>query len=303
MKSKKSNSKQAYNSEESKTKEIQSRSMWSEAGGRLKRNKAAMLGLITIIAIILIAIFADFIAPYHYAEQNLRAKSLPPSREHLLGTDHLGRDVLSRLIYGSRTSILVGFLGVGFSLLLGVPLGAIAGYYGGKVDSIIMRFCDIFLAIPAILLAIAIVSALGGSTINVMIAVGISYTPRFARLIRGSVLSIREEEFIEGAKCLGASDARIIMKHILPNAMAPIIVQSTLNVAGAILSAAGLSYIGLGAKPPTAEWGQMLSSGQDHIRNAWWMSTFPGVAIAITVLALNLFGDGLRDALDPRLKD
>ena len=225
-----------------------------------------------------------------------------PSGAHWLGTDEFGRDILARLIHGARVSLKVGILAVGLSIIVGGILGAISGFYGGTIDNIIMRAMDIFLAVPSILLAIAIVSALGPSMINLMIAISVSSVPTYARIVRASVLSIRDQEFIEAAKAIGASNTRIIFKHIIPNALAPVIVQGTLGVANAILSIAGLSFIGLGIQPPAPEWGSMLSGGRQYLRYAWWVTTFPGLAIMITILSLNLLGDGLRDALDPRLK-
>jgi peptide/nickel transport system permease protein len=278
------------------------RSQWAEVWRRLRRNRMAMFGLSIIILIVLTALFADAIAPYGYREQDLRRIADPPGKDHLLGTDDLGRDILSRIIFGARVSLQVGFVAVSIALLTGGTLGALAGYYGGRLDNVVMRFMDVLLAIPSILLAIAIVSAFGGGLINVMVAVGISNIPIYARVVKASVISIKEQEFIEAARAIGASDRRIILKHILPNSMAPIIVQGTLGVAIAILSAAGLSFIGLGIEPPTPEWGAMLSSGRHLIRRAPHVATFPGVAIMITIFALNLLGDGLRDALDPRLK-
>ncbi|TVR68802.1 MAG: ABC transporter permease [Spirochaetaceae bacterium] len=278
------------------------RSQWAEVWRRLRRNWMAMFGLAIIIVIFFTAIFAEVIAPYDYRTQNLRRIADPPSREHLLGTDDLGRDILSRIIYGARVSLQVGFVAVSISLILGGTLGALAGYYGGRLDNVVMRFMDVLLAIPSILLAIAIVSAFGGGLVNVMVAVGIATIPVYARIVKASVISIKEQEYIEAARAIGATDLRIILKHILPNSMAPIIVQGTLGVAIAILSAAGLSFIGLGIEPPTPEWGAMLSSGRHLIRRAPHVATFPGVAIMITIFALNLLGDGLRDALDPRLK-
>ncbi|MCG8479966.1 MAG: ABC transporter permease [Spirochaetales bacterium] len=279
-----------------------SRTQWAEVWRRLRRNWMAMIGLGIIVLIALTAIFADVIAPYDFREQNLRLVANPPSREHLLGTDDLGRDILSRIIHGARVSLQVGFVAVSISLVVGGTLGALAGYYGGNLDNVVMRFMDVLLAIPSILLAIAIVSAFGGGLLNVMIAVGIATIPVYARIVKASVMSIKEQEFIEAARAIGATDLRIILKHILPNSMAPIIVQGTLGVAIAILSAAGLSFIGLGIEPPTPEWGAMLSSGRHLIRRAPHVATFPGLAIVITIFALNLLGDGLRDALDPRRK-
>ncbi len=279
-----------------------SRTQWAEVWRRLRRNWMAMFGLAIIILIALTAIFADVIAPYDYREQNLRLVADPPSRQHILGTDDLGRDILSRIIHGARVSLQVGFVAVSISLIVGGTLGALAGYYGGNLDNVVMRFMDVLLAIPSILLAIAIVSAFGGGLLNVMIAVGIATIPVYARIVKASVMSIKEQEFIEAARAIGATDLRIILKHIIPNSMAPIIVQGTLGVAIAILSAAGLSFIGLGIEPPTPEWGAMLSAGRHLIRRAPHVATFPGLAIVITIFALNLLGDGLRDALDPRLK-
>ncbi|MBU5311670.1 ABC transporter permease [Tissierella carlieri] len=280
------------------------RSQWSEVWRRLRKNKMAMLGLTIIVILILLALFADIIADYEEVaiKMNTSIRLQGPSKEHILGTDELGRDIFARMIHGARVSLKVGIIAVGIAIIIGGTLGAIAGFYGGKLDNVIMRAMDIFLAIPSILLAIAIVSALGTSMLNLMIAVGISSIPSYARIVRASVLSIKDQEFIEAAKAIGAKDTRIILKHILPNSMAPIIVQGTLGVAGAILSTAGLSFIGLGIQKPAPEWGAMLSSGRQFIREAWHVTTFPGIAIMITILSLNLLGDGLRDALDPRLK-
>ncbi|MDX8335741.1 ABC transporter permease [Cetobacterium sp. C33] len=280
------------------------RSQWAELWKNLKRNKMALLGLIIIVIIVLLAIFADQIANYDQVviKQNLRMRLKPPSAQHWLGTDEFGRDIFARLVHGARVSLKVGILAVGIAIAIGGFLGAVAGYYGGKLDNIIMRIMDIFLAVPSILLAIAIVSALGPNLLNLMIAVSISSVPRYARIVRASVLSIRDQEFIEAARAIGANDARIICRHIIPNSLAPVIVQGTLGVAGAILSTAGLSFIGLGIQPPAPEWGSMLSGGRQYLRYAWWVTTFPGVSIMITILSLNLLGDGLRDALDPRLK-
>lgn len=279
-------------------------SQWKEVWRRLRKNKMAVLGLIILVIIILLAIFANVIADYETVviKQNLAERLQAPSSKHLLGTDEFGRDILARMIHGARVSIKVGLLAISISIIAGGILGAISGFYGGLIDNIIMRIMDIFLAVPSILLAIAIVSALGPSITNLMISISVSYIPSFARIVRASVLSIRDQEFIEAARAIGASNTRIILKHIIPNALAPVIVQGTLGVAGAILSIAGLSFIGLGIQPPAPEWGSMLSGGRQYLRYAWWVTTFPGVAIMITILSLNLLGDGLRDALDPRLK-
>jgi peptide/nickel transport system permease protein len=261
-----------------------------------------MFGLSVILILVFMAIFADFIAPYSYSKQNLTHTFETSSKQFLLGTDEFGRDILSRLIYGARISLQVGFIAVGIALVVGGMLGAIAGYYGGWMDNVLMRAMDVMLSIPGILLAIAIAAALGPGLFNLMIAVGISAVPNYARIIRGSVLSIREMEFIEAAHAVGSSDLRIILKHIIPNSMAPIIVQSTLGVAAAILNAAGLSFIGLGIQPPYPEWGAMLSGGRQYIRDYPHLTLYPGLTIMITILALNFLGDGLRDALDPKLK-
>ena len=280
------------------------RSQWREVWRMLTKNKMAMLGLFILLFLIVLALFADIIYDYDsiVIKQNLAHRLQGPSGAHWLGTDEFGRDILARLIHGARVSLKVGILAVGLSIIVGGILEAISGFYGGTIDNIIMRAMDIFLAVPSILLAIAIVSALGPSMINLMIAISVSSVPTYARIVRASVLSIRNQEFIEAAKAIGASNTRIIFKHIIPNALAPVIVQGTLGVANAILSIAGLSFIGLGIQPPAPEWGSMLSGGRQYLRYAWWVTTFPGLAIMITILSLNLLGDGLRDALDPRLK-
>jgi len=279
------------------------RSQWLEVWRRLKQNKAALVGMFIISILILSAIFAPWIAPYHFDDQDLMRTFQSPSREHLLGTDNFGRDIMSRIIYGARISLMVGFIAVSISLIVGGFLGAVAGYYGGRLDNIIMRIIDILMAIPSILLAISIVASLGPGLRNVMIAVGIATIPTYARIVRASVITLKDQEFIEAARAVGANDMRIIVKHIMPNSLAPIIVQGTLGVANAILSAAGLSFIGLGFQPPTPEWGAMLSQGRQYIRDYWHMTTFPGLTIMTTIFGLNLLGDGLRDALDPRLKN
>ena len=280
------------------------RSQWLEVWQRLKRNKMAMLGLVIMTFVVFAAILAGFIADYESVviAQNLGERLQGPSARYWLGTDEFGRDIFARLIHGARVSLLVGVLSVGISIMIGGALGAVAGYYGSRLDDMIMRVMDIFLAVPSILLAIAIVSALGASLTNLMLAIAISNIPTFARVVRASVLSLRDQEFIEAARAIGASDARIIFRHIIPNSLAPVIVQGALGVAIAILSTAGLSFIGLGIQPPEPEWGSMLAGGRQYLRHAWHVTTFPGLAIMITILALNLLGDGLRDALDPRLK-
>ncbi len=268
----------------------------------LSKSPLAMLGLVIVLLLIFCAIFADVIAPYSYSKQNLMHAFESPSSKHLFGTDEFGRDIFSRVIYGSRISLVVGFIAVGIAILFGGILGAVAGYYGGVLDNLIMRSMDILLSIPSTVLAISIAAALGPGLLNLMIAVGISSTPAYARVMRGSVLSVKGQEFVEAARAVGSNDRRIILRHIIPNCMAPIIVQSTLGVASAILATAGLSFIGLGIQPPVPEWGAMLSGARAYIRDYAYMTFFPGFAIMLTILALNFLGDGLRDALDPKLK-
>ena len=280
------------------------RSMALEIWRRLKKNKMAMLGLTILVMLALTAIFADVIADY---DTKVIAQDIPnrlqgPSMEHWCGTDEFGRDIFARLVHGSRVSLVVGLISVSISLFIGGALGAIAGYYGGRVDNVIMRIMDIFLAVPSILLAMTIVAALGTSLVNVMLAIGVSGVPGYARIVRASVISIKDQEFVEASRAIGAKSPTTIFREILPNCLAPIIVQATLSVAGAILSTASLSFIGLGVQPPSPEWGAMLSGGRNYLRDALHLTLFPGLAIVITILALNLLGDGLRDALDPRLK-
>lgn len=268
----------------------------------LMENKAAMAGAIIIAIYILVALFAPLLAPYDPFEIDLKNKLVPPSADHWMGTDDKGRDILSRIIFGSRLSMGVGFASVAFGALFGIILGLVAGYYGKWVDSVIMRMMDVMLAFPGILLALAIISALGPSLINVTIAVGAFSVPLFARIVRGSTLEVKRLEYIDAIRSLGANDATIIFKHIFPNILSPIIVQATLRLATAILSAAGLSFLGLGAQPPSPEWGTMLSNGRDFLFSAPYIALFPGLAISILVLGFNIFGDGLRDAFDPRMK-
>lgn len=279
------------------------RSMFGEVMSRLVRNKKAMLGVTLLIVVITACILAPIIAPYDYDAQNVSIKFTQPNSEYIMGTDNLGRDIFSRLLYGGRITLLVGFVATGISAIFGIVLGAIAGYYGGRTDNMIMRILDIFMAMPQLLLAIAISTVMGPGIKSALIAVGVSATPGFARMVRGPILSIKDQEFVEAARAIDAKDSRIIFKHILPNVLSPIIVQSTLGVATSIIAAASLSFLGLGVQPPYPEWGAMLSSARIYIVDYGYMVTFPGLAIALVVIALNLFGDGLRDALDPRLKD
>ncbi|WP_026581762.1 ABC transporter permease [Bacillus sp. J33] len=266
------------------------------------QNKAALVGAIIILVYILMAVFAPLLAPYSPYEIDLENKLTPPSPDHWMGTDDKGRDILSRILYGSRLSMGVGFAAVLFGAFFGIIFGLVAGYYGKWVDTIIMRMMDVMLAFPGILLALAIIAALGPSLINVTIAVGAFSVPLFARIVRGSTLEVKRLEYIDAIRSLGANDLVIIFKHIFPNILSPIIVQGTLRLATAILSAAGLSFLGLGAQPPSPEWGTMLSSGRDFLFSAPYIALFPGLAISILVLGFNIFGDGLRDAFDPRMK-
>lgn len=277
-------------------------SPWRDVGRRLIKNKSAMLGLIIVLILIIVACFPDFFAPEGMDDQNYANQFLPPSLEHLMGTDNLGRDIFSRIIYGAQVSMKVGLISVSLACITGGLLGALAAYYGGWIDNVIMRAMDILLAIPSILLSISISAALGPGLFNMMIAIGLGNVPAYARIVRAAIMTVKEQEFVEAGRAIGASTGRLIFSHMLPNAMAPIIVQATLGVASAILSAASLSFLGLGIQPPTAEWGSMLSGGRQYIRDAWWIVTFPGLTIMVTIFALNLLGDGLRDALDPRLK-
>lgn len=275
---------------------------WSSFYKRLKKNHAGMAGGIIVLFYVAIAILAPVAAPFDPLEIDLNKKLLPPSSEHWMGTDDKGRDIMSRLMYGARISLMVGFVSVFIGAAVGVVLGLISGYYGKWIDTVIMRIIDVLLAFPGILLALAIISALGPSLVNVMIAVGIFSIPTFARIVRGSTLAVKKMEYVDAVRSLGASDIVIIFKHILPNILSPIIVQGTLRIATAILTASGLSFLGLGAQPPTPEWGAMLSNGRDFLFTAPHIALFPGIAISTLVLGFNLFGDGLRDALDPRMK-
>lgn len=270
---------------------------------RLKKSKMAMFGLVILSLLVVIAIFASVIAPYSYSEQHLENKNMKPNSEHIFGCDDLGRDIFTRVIYGSRISLSVGFIAVGIAVVFGGLLGAVAGYFGGVTDNIIMRSMDILLAVPQILLAISISAALGTGLVNLMIAVGISSIPQYARIMRASVLTVKDQEYIEATHAAGATHLHTIIRHIIPNCFAPIIVQATLGVAFAILTAAGLSFIGLGLDPEVPEWGAMLAGGRQYIRDFPHITFFPGLAIMITIFALNVLGDGFRDALDPKLRD
>ncbi len=276
---------------------------------QLWRNKTAVAGMVLVVFFFITAIFAPLISPHNPNETALYDQLKPPvwhdkgTTKNILGTDQLGRDILSRLIYGARVSLMVSVVSVGLAFSLGTFLGSVAGYYKGKLDSIIMRVMDIILAFPYLLLAIVVVAYLGPSLQNSMMAIGITYIPRFARIVRGSVLEECEKDYVTAARAIGAGDLRIIFLAILPNCLGPLIVQTTLSFASAILDAAALSFLGLGAQPPTPEWGAMIARSRSLILRASWVMTFPGIAILLAVLGFNLFGDGLRDALDPRLRD
>lgn len=285
-----------------KAGKVKKRSQASKTFQRFIRNKGAVLGMAIVLFIIIVAVFAEQIAPYNPNKQELGNALKRPYAEHLLGTDEFGRDILSRLIYGARISMAVGVVSVSIAVLAGGAIGAIAGYYGGKIDNTIMRIMDVLLAIPGMLLNISIIAAMGSSVANMMFAVGVSNIPKYCRLMRASVLTVKDREYIEASRACGARNFFIIAKHIIPNCFAPIIVQATLSVGTAIIACSGLSFIGIGIAAPTPEWGAMLSSGRDLLRNYSYITAFPGLAIMITVFSLNLMGDGMRDAFDPKLK-
>jgi len=270
---------------------------------RLRKNKLAMVGLLIIIVLLICVVFADVLAPYSYEEMDTAHAYSWPTKEHICGTDALGRDIFSRLIYGTRYSLQIGVLSVAIAASIGLVLGSISGYYGGKIDMVIMRFLDIYQSVPGILLSIAFAAALGPGITNATIAIGISTIASHARMIRASIMTVRDSEYVDAAGLINASTGRIIVKHILPNAISPLIVSVTMSIGSSILAAATLSFIGLGSQPPAPEWGAMLSAGRSLMRDYGYLVIFPGIAIMITVLSFNLLGDGLRDALDPRLKN
>ena len=277
-------------------------SLGYEAWKRLKRNRMAMIGMVIILLLIACAIFAPLIAPYDYEYQDYNAILQPPSGTHLMGTDNFGRDIFSRVVYGTRISIPIGLICVCISSTVGGTFGALAAFYGGKTENIIMRFMDIYQSIPSMLLAIAIAAALGSGMRNLIFAIALGTIPLYARVVRGAILTVKRKDYVQAARAIGASTGRLIIKHMLPNCVGPIIVQMTFSVAAGILTAASLSYIGLGIAPPTPEWGAMLNAGKQYLQTYPHMLIFPGLMIMITVLALNLVGDGLGDALDPRLR-
>ena len=285
--------------------EYKARSQFVSVLFRLRKNRLAMLGLAILLFMAIMAICAGFIADYNtdVIGQDTSNRLQGPSAEHWFGTDQFGRDVFARIVYGARISLTMSIIAMLIAVAIGAIIGSIAGFYGGAIDNILMRFMDILLAIPPMLMSISIVAALGQSMVNLLIALSIAYIPVFARVIRSSILSIKDQEFIEAAKCCGSSDAHIIFKHIIPNAIGPIIVQATLAMGSTILIIASLSFMGLGVQPPESEWGTMLYEGRDYLRQAPYLVLFPGTAITLAVISLNLLGDGLRDALDPRLKN
>jgi peptide/nickel transport system permease protein len=266
------------------------------------RHRGAIVGGVILVVLALAALGAPWLAPRDPIKTAPRAALQSPGGAYVLGSDQLGRDVASRVLHGARLSLVVGLISVSIAITVGAPVGLVAGFYAGRLDALLMRIIDVMLAFPGILLALAIVSVLTPGLGNVMIAVGLSAVPTYARLVRGSVLAARENLYVEAARALGGRDLWILRRYILPNVVAPLIVTATLGLGTAILAAAGLSFLGLGSQPPTPEWGRMLSEGRDYLREAWWIATFPGIGIMLTVLAMNLLGDGLRDVLDPRLK-
>ncbi len=286
-------------SEQKSRKTSQAREVWR----RLKRNRAAIVGGVIVVLFVVTAVLAPWLSPFHPNEGDLTKRLKAPDREHLLGTDPLGRDILSRIIYGARISLQIQVVSVAIALLIGTFLGMVGGYYGGKLDNLIMRLMDILLAFPGIFLAVAIIAVLGPGLTNLILAAGIYSVPQFARIVRGSVLSLKEKEFVEAARAVGERDFSILFRYLLPNSMAPIIVQTTLRMATVLLTASGLSFLGLGVQPPTPEWGAMLSNARAYLITAPHVATVPGLAIMLVVMGFNLFGDGLRDSLDPRLRD
>jgi peptide/nickel transport system permease protein len=270
-------------------------------GKRFSRNRLSIIGAVTVLLLITISLLAPFISPYDPTAIDVRQTLSPPGKAHLLGTDELGRDLLSRIIWGSRVSLKVGFVAVGIAIMIGIIIGAIAGFYGGKVDAILMRFVDIMLAFPTFFLILAVIAILEPSIFTIMAVIGVTSWMDVARLVRAEFLTLKERDFVSAAIAIGVSDRRLIFGHILPNALSPVFVAATFGVAGAILTESSLSFLGLGVQPPDPSWGNILTSGKDNIEVAWWLSLYPGLAILITVLSYNLVGEGLRDALDPRL--
>ena len=283
-------------------RETRKSGQWRDVILRLFRNKLAMVGLGIVLVLVLMGIFADFLAPYGYADQDMTRRFADISSNHPLGTDNFGRDILSRIIYGARVSLLISFGAVVISLVAGGLLGLLAGYFQGAPDTAIMRIMDIFMAVPMFLLAVAVQAVLGSGNFNTMLALSIAGVPGNTRILRATVLSIREQDFVRAARATGSNSWRIIVRHILPNTIGPVLVNATLGLGGCIMAVSGLSFVGLGVSPPTAEWGAMLNAGRAFVRDYWPIITFPGIAILLAMFGFNVFGDGLRDALDPRLK-
>ncbi|MDI6890843.1 MAG: ABC transporter permease [Thermodesulfovibrionales bacterium] len=273
----------------------------SVVGKRFSRNRLSVIGAVTVLLLLIISILAPFIAPYDPTATDVRHTLSPPSKTHPLGTDELGRDLLSRIIYGSRVSLKVGFVAVGIAIMTGVIIGSISGFYGGVIDAVLMRFVDMMLAFPTFFLILAVISILEQNIFTIMVVIGLTNWMDVARLVRAEFLSLKEKDFVSAARAVGVSDVRLIFRHILPNALSPVFVAATFGVAGAILIESGLSFLGLGVQPPEPSWGNILTAGKDNIEVAWWLSLYPGLAILVTVLSYNLVGEGLRDALDPRL--
>jgi len=269
---------------------------------RFSRNRLAVAGSLLVLLLFVVSFLAPLLSPYDPGAINLKEVLSPPSKDHLLGTDQLGRDVLSRMIWGSRISLKVGFVATGIAILIGTLLGALSGYYRGITDSLIMRLVDIMLCFPTFFLILAVIAFLEPSIWNIMIIIGLTGWMGITRLVRADFITLREREFVQAARVIGAGDSRIIFIHMLPNAMASILVAATLGIAGAILTESALSFLGIGVQPPTPSWGNMLTAGKDNIDIAWWLSLFPGLAILLTVLGFNLLGEGIRDSLDPRLR-
>lgn len=275
--------------------------LWrSPAMRRFRRNPGSWVGLAIVLTLVLLALFAPLIVDRPPDQQNLRTRLQPPSEVHLFGTDEFGRSVFARVVYGARVSLMTGVLPVALALLLGSAIGLMAGYFRGRLDGLLMRAMDVLLAFPSLLLALAVVGTLGPGLFNAVIAIAIVDIPIYARLVRSVVIGTREEDFVQAARALGASNARLMLRHVLPSAVGPIVVQATLGVGFAILAIAGLSFLGLGVQPPTSDWGEMLARGRRFLPDATWLMIFPGIAVSLTVLGFNLLGDGLRDALDPR---
>lgn len=270
-------------------------------GKRFSRNRLSVIGAVIVLCLITVALSAPLIAPYDPTTIDVYNVLSPPSKAHPLGTDELGRDLLSRIIYGSRVSLKVGFVAVGIAIMIGIIIGSVAGFYGGKIDSVLMRFVDIMLAFPTFFLILAVIAILEPSIFTIMAVIGVTNWMDVARLVRAEFLTLRERDFADAARAIGVSNSRLMFRHILPNALSPVLVAATFGVAGAILTESGLSFLGLGVQPPDPSWGNILTSGKDNIEIAWWLSVYPGLAILITVLSYNLVGEGLRDALDPRL--